>query len=281
MKVLVTGAQGQLGTDIVKLLRNQGLDCLACSRAELDITSMDNVRRVVHDYRPQVIIHTAAYTQVDQAESDEELAYEVNAYGTRNLAVAAEELGAKLCYISTDYVFDGTTQKPHQEYDTVNPLSVYGKSKLAGEDLTKTLCSRYYIVRTSWVYGLYGNNFVKTMLRLAEEKEELGVVHDQVGSPTYTVDLAQFLFQLIQTDKYGIYHVTNSGFCSWYEFALEIFKQADVDVKVNPLTTEEFPRPAPRPKFSVLDHLAIRANGFQSIRHWKKGLKDFITELRR
>ncbi|MCF6093268.1 dTDP-4-dehydrorhamnose reductase [Microaerobacter geothermalis] len=279
MKVVVTGAKGQLGRDLVRRLRVNRGGVFGYGREELDITRMESVRQVIDEIRPDVIIHAAAYTKVDQAESDEEQAYLVNAFGSRNVAIAAEEFGAKLCYISTDYVFDGKATFPYKEYDRTNPLGVYGKSKYAGEELTKTLSSKYFIVRTSWVYGVHGHNFVRTMLRLAEERDELKVVNDQIGSPTYTVDLAEFIAQLIATEKYGIYHASNTGTCSWYDFAKAIFEEAGVQVKVSPIATEDFPRPAPRPKYSVLDHLAIRANGFQDLRHWREGLKDFLKEL--
>lgn len=183
---------------------------------------------------------------MDQAESDEEAAFNVNAEGTKYLAKAAEAVGAKFCYVSTDYVFDGTKNEPYKADDQTNPQTVYGKSKLVGEQYTQEYCSKNYIVRTSWVFGLYGNNFVKTMLRLAEDRKELGIVHDQVGSPTYTADLARFIIDLVQTDKYGIYHGSNSGICSWYEFAKEIFEQSNIEIMINPLTTEDFPRPVAR-----------------------------------
>jgi dTDP-4-dehydrorhamnose reductase len=279
MKVLITGANGQLGQDLVKIFNANSFEVCGFGRDRLDVTDLDQSRELIRSLHPDVIVHAAAYTQVDQAETDVENAYLVNAVGTRNMAIIAEELNLKMCYISTDYVFDGTNQTPYNEFDQTNPLGVYGKSKFAGEELTKTLSTRYFIVRTSWVYGIYGNNFVKTMLRLAKEKDELGVVHDQMGSPTYTVDLACFIMNLIQTDKFGIYHVSNSGTCSWYDFAQAIFEEAGVKIKVNPITTDEFPRPAPRPKYSVLGHLALKTNGFLEIRHWRDGLKDFMKEL--
>ncbi|MNZ74813.1 dTDP-4-dehydrorhamnose reductase [compost metagenome] len=239
----------------------------------------------VQNSKPDAIIHCAAYTAVDQAESDIDTAYAVNAAGTRNMAVAAERIGAKFCYISTDYVFDGTSTAPYHEYDNTNPQSIYGKSKRAGEELVKALSSRYFIVRTSWVYGLHGNNFVKTMLRLGSEKPEINVVNDQKGSPTYTIDLAGFLLELINTEKYGTYHASNSGECTWYEFAQAIFAEANSQggfykVRVIPCTTEDFPRPAPRPRNSVMEHLSIRTNGFEDIRSWQEGLRAFIQELK-
>lgn len=276
MKLIVTGANGQLGKDVVQLAKQRGFEVYGFGRDEMDVTSLDQVRTHVQTIQPDVIIHCAAYTKVDLAEDEVEQAYRVNANGSRNVAISAEEIGAKVCYISTDYVFDGTSTVPYQEYDQTNPLSIYGKSKLAGEELTKTLSSRYFIVRTSWVYGKEGNNFVKAMLRLAKERDQLSVVNDQIGSPTYTVHLANFLLQLVITENYGIYHASNTGSCSWYEFAKAIFKQANIDVIVNPITTDQFPAKAKRPKFSLLDHVAIRTNGFDLLPHWHEGLKEYF-----
>ncbi|WP_339817765.1 dTDP-4-dehydrorhamnose reductase [Paenibacillus sp. FSL R7-0216] len=286
MRVLVTGAKGQLGQDVVRLFESAGHQVLASDRNTLDITDDATCLKVVKEFKPNAIIHCAAYTAVDQAERDVDAAYAVNAVGTRNLVLAAEQVKAKFCYISTDYVFDGSDILPYQEYDNTNPQSVYGKSKRAGEILVQSLSSAFFIVRTSWVYGLYGNNFVKTMLKLGQEKPVLSVVNDQKGSPTYTVDLAAFLLELIQTEKYGIYHASNSGECTWYEFAQAIFEEArDIfgqtyPVQVKPCTTEDFPRPAPRPRNSVMDHLSIRTNGFQDLRPWREALKAFIKELK-
>jgi dTDP-4-dehydrorhamnose reductase len=208
-----------------------------------------------------------------------ETAYKVNVAGTRNVVVAAEKIGAKVCYISTDYVFDGTGSRPYQEYDMVHPINVYGKSKYAGELLTQSLSSKYFIVRTSWVYGHHGHNFVKTMLQLANERKEIKVVHDQIGSPTYTEDLALFLSELVATEKYGIYHASNRGMCSWYEFAKEIFLRSGIKINVNPITTEEYPTSARRPAYSVLDDIAIRVNGYSSLPHWKEGLDKFFRKM--
>ncbi|SFS84485.1 dTDP-4-dehydrorhamnose reductase [Paenibacillus sp. 453mf] len=286
MKVLVTGAAGQLGKDVVMLLQSKGCEVLACDRQTLDITNSEQCEAVVAEFKPQAIIHCAAYTAVDAAETDVEGAYLVNATGSRNLAVAAEKIGAKIVYISTDYVFNGQSSEPYHEYDNTDPQSIYGKSKRAGEVLTQSLSSRYFIVRTSWVYGLHGNNFVKTMLKLGQEKPLLNVVNDQKGSPTYTVDLAAFLYELIQTEKYGIYHASNSGSCTWYEFTQAILEEAAqvLDMKVTaslePCTTDMFPRPAPRPQNSVMEHLAIRTNGLTDLRPWREGLNDFLAELK-
>lgn len=277
MKVAVTGAQGQLGSDLVKRLQAVG-EVTGLGREQWDITDERQCKDVMQRLRPDVVIHAAAYTAVDLAETDADRAYAVNAFGTRNVAAAAEDVKAKLCMISTDYVFDGTGTAPYREYDQTNPQSVYGQSKRAGEILAQTLSSRYFIVRTSWVYGKHGNNFVKTMLKLGREKDRLAVVHDQIGSPTYTVDLSGFLAELIQTERYGIYHASNSGSCSWYEFARAIFEESGISVQLEPCTTEQFPRPAPRPKYSVMDHMAIRANGFTDLRHWREALKAFLAE---
>ncbi|MBY0118892.1 dTDP-4-dehydrorhamnose reductase [Paenibacillus xylanexedens] len=285
MKVLVTGASGQLGRDVVLLLEKVGHDVLACDRNQMDITNQVQCNEVVSSFHPEVVIHCAAYTAVDAAETDIDEAYKVNAVGTRNVAVAAERIGAKLIYISTDYVFDGQSTIPYQEYDDTNPQSVYGKSKRAGEWLVQSLSSRWFVVRTSWVYGLHGNNFVKTMLKLGQEKPKLQVVHDQKGSPTYTLDLAGFLMELMTTEMYGIYHASNSGTCTWYEFTQAIFEEAQttggvsIRAKLEPCTTEQFLRPAPRPVNSVMDHMSIRTNSLTDLRPWRDGLKDFIFSL--
>ncbi|MGQ7884808.1 dTDP-4-dehydrorhamnose reductase [Paenibacillus sp. WC2504] len=278
MKILVTGANGQLGQDIVKILGSNH-EIYGFGREQLDITNEHQCLEVLESLKPDVVIHSAAYTAVDLAETEEDKAYEINAFGTRNLSVAAEKVGAKLCYISTDYVFDGTGITPYREYDNTNPQSIYGKSKRAGELLVQTLSTKYFIVRTSWVYGLYGANFVKTMLKLAQDRDSLKVVNDQFGSPTYTVDLASFLEQLVRTERYGIYHASNTGVCSWFDFASAIFEESGNQINVIPCSTEEFPRPAPRPRFSAMDHMAIRTNGFEDLRPWREGLQAFLEEL--
>ncbi|MDI4650302.1 dTDP-4-dehydrorhamnose reductase [Cohnella hashimotonis] len=276
--VLVTGASGQLGQELLRYREDQ-VAVVGKSRTELDVTDLKRCREVLADLKPSTVIHAGAYTAVDKAESESDLAYQVNAVGTRNLALAAREIGAKLCYISTDYVFDGMTDIPYNEYDNTNPQSIYGKSKRAGEILVQSLCSSYFIVRTSWVFGKYGSNFVKTMLKLAQQNDTLKVVHDQIGSPTYTKDLAAFIFQLIRTENYGIYHASNSGQCSWFEFAQAIFEERNIQVHVTPCTTEEFPRQAKRPPFAILDHAAIRQNGFSDLQNWRTALREFLQEI--
>lgn len=286
MKVLVTGSAGQLGRDLVLLLQGQGHEVLGCDRQEMDITDLDQCTEIIGGFAPDAVIHCAAHTAVDAAETDIDAAYLINAAGSRNVALAAEKAGAKLVYISTDYVFDGMGSHPYHEYDNTDPQSIYGKSKRAGEILVQSLSSKFFIVRTSWVYGKYGNNFVKTMLKLGQEKPLLQVVDDQKGSPTYTVDLANFLLELIQTEKYGVYHASNTEFCTWYEFTQAIFTEAEeilglkFTAKLEPCATEQFPRPAPRPRYSVMEHLSIRTNGFQDIRPWREGLRDFLLELK-
>jgi len=278
LKILVTGANGQLGQELVRLPARPDIEIAGFGRDELDVTDPEQCRNVIGSYKPEVVIHCAAYTKVDQAESEPDEAYRVNADGTRNAALAAEQIGAKFVYISTDYVFDGKANAPYRENDRTDPQSVYGKSKLAGEQWVQSLSSRYFIVRTSWVFGKYGSNFVKTMLRLAEERDSLKVVSDQVGSPTYTLDLAQFLLELVQTDHYGIFHASNSGACSWYDFAKAIFEERGLHVQVEPCATAEFPRPAPRPAYSVLDHGAIRAHGLKPLRPWREALRSFLQQ---
>lgn len=278
LRIIVTGANGQLGRELM-LRSDPDYELIGFGRAELDITDLKQCRAVLAQIKPDAVIHCAAYTAVDRAETDADSAYQVNAAGSRNIAIAAREVGAKLVFVSTDYVFDGSSAVPYNEYDRPNPITVYGKSKLAGEQLVQTLHDRYFIVRTAWVYGAHGANFVRTMLRLGEAGGTVRVVSDQFGSPTYTADLAQMLLTLVATEAYGIYHATNSGSCSWYEFAAAIFEEGGLSSKVEPCTTAEFPRPAPRPAYSVLDHSAIRANGLPPMRHWREALRDFMQQL--
>lgn len=279
MIILVTGSNGQLGHDVIKLLENSEHRVYGYDRKQMDITDEKAVFREVTKIKPDVIVHCAAYTNVDGAEKDQDGAYAVNTLGTKYLAMAAKEVDAKMVYVSTDYVFDGEAKEPYEVDSPTNPIGVYGKTKLGGEKAVKEILDKYYIVRTAWVFGKNGKNFVKTMLRLGKERGEIGVVADQYGSPTYTIDLAKFIIELIQTDKYGLYHATNSGTCSWYEFAVEIFKQAGLNVKVNPLTTEQYPTPAKRPKYSVLSKKKIAKEGFKPLQHWKDALNAYLKEI--
>jgi len=279
MRVLVTGAQGQLGTDMMICLEGQPdkYEVFGYGRKALDITDISQVSKIFKQIKPEIVIHTAAYTQVDQAETDWDRAYAINALGTNNLVVEAEKVDAKFVYISTDYVFDGRKGTPYYESDRTNPQSVYGRTKRAGEEFVLATSSKYFIVRTSWVYGKYGVNFVQAMISLGNSGKPLKVVDDQFGSPTYTVDLARFLEQIIGTECYGIYHATNSGSCSWYEFAKRIFEMAGMHVQLSPCTTADFPRPAPRPAYSVLEHRKIQLEEFKDLRPWQEGLKDFLA----
>lgn len=279
MKVMITGASGQLGNDLISVL-GELHDVHGLSKDKLDVCSIESCKRITTAIQPNVIIHAAAYTAVDQAENEKDQAYAVNVMGSRNIAVAAQEIGAKLCYISTDYVFSGTGTFPYNEYDKPAPQTVYGKTKLAGEQLVQSLSNHYFIVRTSWLYGKSGNNFVKSMLKKTHDSKKVRVVRDQVGTPTYTMDLCRFLLQLVETQKYGIYHASNQGECSWFEFANAIFEEYGTDKRAEPCTTEEFPRAAHRPAFSVLDNMAIRVNGFTEMPHWRTALKSFLSEYR-
>ncbi|GIO12268.1 NAD(P)-dependent oxidoreductase [Cohnella xylanilytica] len=276
---IVTGAKGQLGVDMVDRLNRLGYRVYGYSREELDIADSDRVMARIKADKPDVVIHCAAYTKVDQAESEPEEAYRINAYGTRNVAVAAEACGSKLVYVSTDYVFDGSGSQPYHEFASTGPMSVYGHSKLEGERFVRQLHSRWFIVRTSWVFGKHGGNFVKTMLQLAQSRDKLTVVADQVGCPTYTADLAERISDLIESERYGVYHISNSGHCSWHEFAQAIMKEAGLAVEVIPITTNEFPRPAKRPAFSVLDSMALRLNQFSQLRSWREALAEFMKDI--
>ncbi|NDI36226.1 dTDP-4-dehydrorhamnose reductase [Chengkuizengella sediminis] len=280
LKVLVTGADGQLGRDMVQRLKKNGEKVFAFGRKELDITDIDRVLIKMKEIHPDIVIHCAAYTNVNFAEKEPNQAFLINSYGTRNVATASEQIRAKLVYVSTDYVFDGSASSPYTEFDQTNPLNQYGKSKLAGEQFVRELHSKFYIVRTSWLYGKHGHNFVKTMLTLATEKDSLSVISDQIGCPTYTVDLSERIGQLIHTDKYGIYHISNAGSCSWYEFADLIFKKKKIIVNLKKILSDSFENDTPRPSYSVLSDRALILNGFDKMRHWKDALMEFLSELK-
>jgi dTDP-4-dehydrorhamnose reductase len=247
---------------------------------EIDITDLNTVKTTVCNYRPDLVINAAAYTNVDGCETDVDRAYAVNALGPRNLAIICNENYIPLVHISTDYVFDGISASPYKEWDTPNPQSIYGKSKLLGEQYVRELTNKYYIIRTSWLYGENGKNFVATMLQLADERDEISVVNDQVGSPTYTGDLAKAISEVVLEPAYGIYHITNSGVCTWHDFTLEILEQAGIKgVKVIPITTEEIYRPAPRPRYSILDNYIWRLQGKKPLRHYKEALGDYLKSF--
>lgn len=281
MRVLVTGANGQLGYDVIKRLDENNIEYLATDKDELDITNEAQTNNVITKYNPDVVVHCAAYTAVDKAEDERELCYKTNVLGTRYVAAACKKINAKMVYISTDYVFDGEGDQPFEVTDQPNPLNYYGTTKYEGELEVQKLLDKYFIVRISWVFGINGNNFVKTMVRLAKERDEISVVADQIGSPTYTYDLAGLIVDMIQTDKFGIYHVTNEGFCSWYEFACEIFKQAGINVKVYPIDSEDYPTKAKRPKNSRLSKKSIDLSGFKRLSLYKESLSYFMRELKK
>ncbi|WP_407461663.1 dTDP-4-dehydrorhamnose reductase [Methanobrevibacter sp.] len=275
MKILITGAYGMLGSDLREVLKNQEL--IVTGSKDLDITDEEKVVEFVCENSPELVINAAAYTAVDDCETHYDDAYAVNALGPKNLAIACNKLDIPLVHISTDYVFDGTKRTPLIEADKLGPQSAYGKTKLAGEEFIQENTDKYFILRTAWLYGLHGNNFVKTMLDLAENHDEITVVDDQVGSPTYSFDLAVAITNLLFSDKYGIYHVTNEGECSWYEFAKLIFELSNIDVKVVPVTTEEFPRPAPRPHYSVLNNKKWNSSGFVPMRTYQEALSEYLS----
>lgn len=277
-KVLVTGANGQLGYDVVKELQKQNIECYGASRQDFDIVDFEVTENFIKNYMPDVVIHCAAYTAVDKAEDEQVLCYLVNVSATDNIAKICKKINAKMLYISTDYVFDGNKDGFYEVDDEPNPINVYGKTKLLGEQAVQKILDKYFIVRISWVFGEHGNNFVKTMLHLGKERKEINVIADQYGSPTYTADLAPLLVEMIQTEKYGIYHATNEGVCTWAEFAEEIFKIAGIDVKVNHITTAEYPTRAKRPLNSRLSKEKIINNKFIIIRAWEKALREFIEQ---
>jgi dTDP-4-dehydrorhamnose reductase len=278
MKIMIIGSEGMLGHDLVDVLSAEH-EISTTTIDTLDITDIDKTVKTVKNNNPDVLIHAAAFTDVDGSETNPDLAYKVNAIGTRNVAVACREANSAMVYICTDYVFDGTNTTPYREYDQTKPIGVYGKTKHIGELYLRDILSKFYIVRTSWLYGYHGPNFVATMLNLAKTNDSISVVNDQIGSPTYTVDLAKAIEVIIKRPSYGIYHVTNSEHCSWYDFAEEIFKQAKVNVDLKPVTTEEFPRPAPRPKYSVLENYNWKMEGYPPIRSYKEALNDYLKLL--
>lgn len=276
MKVLVTGANGQLGYDVIEGLKLRNIECCGTTRNDFDLCDFTSAEKFITAFHPDVIIHCAAYTAVDKAEEEKELCRAVNAVGTENIAKICKKINAKMLYISTDYVFDGTKKGFYEVDDMPNPINVYGQTKLEGEQAVQKILDRYFIVRISWVFGEHGNNFVKTMLRLGKERKEINVVSDQVGSPTYTVDLALLLVDMIQTDKYGIYHATNEGECSWAEFAEEIFRVAGISTKVNYIVSDEYPAKAKRPSNSIMSKSRLLKNGFNLLGDWRSAVKRYI-----
>lgn len=280
MKVLVTGVNGQLGYDVIRELKLRHYDCIGAGRTEFDITDFEAADKFIKNYKPDVVIHCSAYTAVDKAEDEPELCRKVNVNGTANIAKACKAIDAKMIYISTDYVFPGAGENFYEVNDKTAPLGVYGQAKLEGELAVKAILEKYFIVRISWVFGINGNNFVKTMLRLGKEREEINVVADQIGSPTYTVDLAKLLCDMAVSDKYGTYHATNEGICSWAEFTEEIFRQAGYSTKVNHIPSSAYLTKAMRPLNSRLSKASLDFGSFTRMPSWKNAVQRYLKEVK-
>lgn len=279
MKVFVTGVKGQLGYDVVRELEMRGMEAVGVDIEEMDITDSDSVKRVIKAAAPDAVIHCAAYTAVDAAEDNQELCRKVNANGPRNIAMVCRELDIKMIQISTDYVFSGEGDRPWEPDDVCAPQSVYGQTKYEGEQAVQEILDKYFIVRIAWVFGVNGKNFVKTMLNLAKTKDTLTVVNDQFGSPTYTYDLAKLLVDMVQTQEYGIYHATNEGICSWYEFACAIFKEAGISMKVLPVSSSEYAAKAKRPCNSRMSKEKLTEKGFDRLPTWQDALHRYLKEI--
>lgn len=280
MKVLVTGAKGQLGYDVMNELAKRGYEGIGVDVQEMDITDAQAVDRVITESGADKVIHCAAYTAVDAAEDNVDLCRRVNAQGTENIAKVCKKLDIPMLYLSTDYVFDGEGTRPWEPDDKRDPLNVYGQTKYEGELAIEENLDKYFIVRIAWVFGVNGKNFIKTMLKLAENHDTITVVNDQVGSPTYTYDLSRLLVDMIETDKYGRYHATNEGLCTWYEFAVEIFRQAGISVNVVPVTSEEFQAKAKRPHNSRLNKDKLDEMGFKRLPSWQDALSRYLKIIR-
>ena len=278
MKVLVTGTKGQLGFDVCNELTRRGIENQGIDRDECDITNKQAVLDYIYNYAPDVVVHCAAYTAVDRAESEEHVCRRVNRDGTEYIALACKTINAKMVYISTDYVFNGEGDKFFEVDDKTGPLNMYGLTKLEGEEQVRKILEKYFIVRISWVFGVNGNNFINTMLRLSGGNKELKIVADQIGSPTFTYDLAPLICDMIETEKYGTYHATNEGECSWAEFAEHIFKVAGQNVLVHHITTEEYPTKAVRPKNSRLSKKSLDEAGFKRLPDWKDAVERYIKQ---
>lgn len=279
MKILVTGVKGQLGHDVVNELTKRGIKAVGVDIEEMDITDPVSVDRVIKETAPDAVIHCAAYTAVDAAEENEELCRKVNADGPQNIANVCKELDIKMIQISTDYVFGGEGTHFWKPEDACEPQSVYGRTKYQGELAVRNTLEKYFIVRIAWVFGVNGKNFVKTMLNLAKTHDTIRVVNDQFGSPTYTYDLARLLADMVVTDKYGVYHATNEGICSWYEFACAIFQEAGISVNVVPVTTAEYAAKAKRPANSRMDNNKLTENGFEKLPAWQDALARYVALL--
>ena len=290
VKILITGGKGQLGLELTKILKNrkcelgvlpkfyEDVKVLSLGFLELDITKMEDVLKVLEKEKPYALVNCAAYTNVDECESFKEAAFKVNSLGPRNLAIACEKFGVKLVHISTDYVFSGEEDKPKLEIDVVNPKNIYGKTKALGEEYVKSFCSRWFILRTSWLYGEFGNNFVKTIVKAAKETKKLKVVEDQFGTPTNVEDLCFVVLNILITEEFGVYHASGEGRCSWFNFACEILRNFKIDAEISPCKTEEFKRKARRPKFSELENLMLKTIGKNYFRDWKEAIASFARK---
>lgn len=290
MKIVVTGSSGQLGSEVIKVIKKgsctigsiskqyENADVIGINSRDLDITDLCEVLKYFNDVKPNIIINTAAYTNVDDCEKNFQKALNVNALGARNVAMASNEINAKLVHISTDYIFDGASQSPYREYDRGNPLTNYGKSKFQGEKYVQDLSSKYFIIRTAWLYGYEGKNFVKTILKAAKENSYLEVVEDQRGNPTIAEDLVYHLLRIALTDEYGIYHCVGKGECSWYDFACKIVEHAGINCLIKPITSDRLNRAARRPFFSVLDNMMLRTTVGDEMRNWEEALIEFIRK---
>ena len=278
--ILVTGSTGQLGSDVVKELLKRGYSTLSPNRSEFNLCSEDSIRNYILNSNCEAIVHCAAYTQVDKAEDEKDLCIKINATATKHIAKCAKILDIPMIYISTDYVFDGTKDGKYTENDETNPINIYGESKLAGEKYVQEILDKYYIVRTSWVFNINGKNFIETMLRLSKANNQLSIVNDQIGSPTYTKDLSRLLVDMIETNKYGLYHATNEGYCSWYEFANTIFKLANINIDIKAINSNEYASRAKRPLNSKLSKDKLIEFGFKPLPHWEDALKDYLIRRR-
>ncbi len=284
MKILIIGANGQLGSDLCRQISPTSLAAL--THSDIEITSMKSVRCVCEEHKPDIIINTAAFVRVDDCETEIDECFRINALGSRNVAVVAQELQAKLVYISSDYVYGGSVESrtvPFTEFDIPIPINTLGRSKVAGERFARSFCNRHFIIRTSGLFGIAGSsgkggNFVETIIKLAHEQDELRIVKDQVFSPTYSCDLARKIIEIASTECYGIYHITNKGMCSWWEFARKILDLAGLPTTAIPITSEQFPQVAKRPSYSVLDNYHLRLMGIDDMRHWEEALEDYLQE---
>lgn len=278
--ILVTGSTGQLGSDVVKELLKRGYSTLSPNRSEFNLCSEDSIRNYILNSNCEAIVHCAAYTQVDKAEDEKDLCIKINATATKHIVKCAKILDIPMIYISTDYVFDGTKDGEYTENDETNPINIYGESKLAGEKYVQEILDKYYIVRTSWVFNINGKNFIETMLRLSKTNNQLSIVNDQIGSPTYTRDLSRLLVDMLETNKYGLYHATNEGYCSWYEFANTIFKLANINIDIKAINSNEYASRAKRPLNSKLSKDKLIEYGFKPLPHWEDALKDYLIRRR-